>query len=200
MTGNRPTLKRKRKPALPVTVAPPLYLLPDGTADLDAVLRHAVMPALVLMPEYISVGIEAQVMLLAIGLQESQFLAREQGGGGPARGFWQFEQGTEASRGGVYGIYLHEASCDVLLDCCDARKVAFDPEAIYKAIELDDVLAACCARLLLYTDPYALPDVGYEGSAWDLYLRTWRPGKPHPDVWPDNYARALAVIEREATA
>ena len=61
--------------------------------------------------------------------------------------------------------------------------MAGDPDAIYAALEYDDVLAAGVARLLLWTDPKALPPVGDVDAAWALYLRTWRPGKPKPDSW-----------------
>ncbi|MNG31598.1 hypothetical protein D3C84_1174300 [compost metagenome] len=68
-------------------------------------------------------------------------------------------------------------------------------EAVYVAIEHDDVLAAALARLLLWTDPGKLPKLGDEQGAWDLYLRTWRPGKPHPETWPALYAQALEAVQ-----
>jgi len=57
------------------------------------------------------------------------------------------------------------------------------------------VLAAGVARLLLWTDPKALPAIGDADAGWSLYLRTWRPGKPHPKTWPALYAQAMAVVE-----
>lgn len=48
--------------------------------------------------------------------------------------------------------------------------------AVHPALEVDDVLAAGFARLLLWTDPHRLPAVGDVEGAWQLYLRTWRPG------------------------
>ena len=47
---------------------------------------------------------QARAMLKAIALQESRFEHRKQIGG-PARGFWQFEQG-----GGVRGVLNHPYS------------------------------------------------------------------------------------------
>lgn len=91
-------------------------------------------------------------------------------------------------------MFLHESSRKPLETICKSRSVRFDPDAIYGALEYDDVLAAGVARLLLWTDPKALPEVGKVDSAWALYLRTWRPGKPHPQTWPDLYRQAVAEV------
>ncbi|CAB3925121.1 hypothetical protein [Achromobacter ruhlandii] len=160
---------------------------------IDTIVSGAISPALALLPTRMDTP-AARVMLLAIGLQESRFVHRRQIGG-PARGFWQFEKGTRASRGGVWGVYLHPASKDRLAALCKARSVSCDPDAIYAALEYDDVLAAGVARLLLWTDPKALPQIGEADAAWALYQRTWRPGKPHPQTWPALYAQAMAALE-----
>lgn len=159
---------------------------------LDTIVSDAITPALALLPAGMDTP-AARVMLLAIGLQESRFVHRRQIGG-PARGFWQFEKGTRASRGGVWGVYLHAASKDRLAALCKARSVTCDPDAIYAALEYDDVLAAGVARLLLWTDPKALPPVGDAEAGWALYLRTWRPGRPHPQTWAELYRQAVAQV------
>ncbi|WP_429941973.1 hypothetical protein [Achromobacter xylosoxidans] len=161
--------------------------------DLKTMTDTAITPALALLPARMATA-EARVMLLAIGLQESRFVHRRQIVG-PARGFWQFEKGTRASRGGVWGVYLHAASKNHLAALCKARSVACNPDAIYAALEYDDVLAAGVARLLLWTDPKALPAIGDADEGWALYLRTWRPGRPHPKTWPALYAQAMAAVE-----
>lgn len=161
--------------------------------ELKQIISSAVAPGLALLPQRMDTP-AARVMLLAIGLQESRFMHRQQIGG-PARGFWQFEKGTRATRGGVWGVYLHPASKDRLVALCKARSVSCDPDAIYAALEYDDVLAAGVARLLLWTDPKALPAIGDADAGWALYLRTWRPGKPHPKTWPALYAQAMAALE-----
>ncbi|MFY1881496.1 hypothetical protein ACOTCJ_18150 [Achromobacter xylosoxidans] len=160
--------------------------------ELKKIISDGIGPALAVLPAGMDTS-AARVMLLAIGLQESRFLHRRQIVG-PARGFWQFEKGTRASRGGVWGVFLHAASKAHLVALCRARSVACDPDAIYSALEYDDVLAAGVARLLLWTDPKALPAVGDAGAGWSLYLRTWRPGKPHPHTWPDLYRQAAAEV------
>lgn len=160
--------------------------------DLRTIIDTAVSPALALLPTRMDTP-AARVMLLAIGLQESRFTHRQQIGG-PARGFWQFEKGTRASRGGVWGVFLHTASKGHLAVLCKARSVACDPDAIYAALEYDDVLAAGVARLLLWTDPKALPAVGDADAGWAQYLRIWRPGKPHPQTWPDLYRQAAVEV------
>jgi hypothetical protein len=76
---------------------------------LSDVIRMALAPALAILPPQMDTP-EARMTLLSIGLQESRFIWRQQMGGGPARGFWQCEQGTQSSRGGIWGFYLHPAS------------------------------------------------------------------------------------------
>lgn len=161
--------------------------------DLKEVVERAIEPAQSLLPARMDTP-AARVMLLAIGLQESRFVHRRQIGG-PARGFWQFEKGSRASRGGVWGVCLHPASKGHLAVLCKARSVACDPDAIYAALEYDDVLAAGVARLLLWTDPKVLPAVGDADAGLALYLRTWRPGRPHPQTWPALYAQAVVALE-----
>jgi len=137
----------------------------------------------------------ARVLMHAIGQQESRFEYRKQMGGGPAHGFWQFERGTRASRGGCWGIWLHEASRYWLADICKKRGVEFTPDAIHKAIVNDDILAAACARLLLFTDAKSLPAIGDVDAAWNCYAkRTWRPGKPHRATWDHFYANAVREV------
>lgn len=136
----------------------------------------------------------ARVMLYAIGLQESRFEHRFQvvqgrpGAKGPARGFWQFERG-----GGCKGVVEHQASRYWMAGVCKARGVDFNATAIWRAIETDDVLAAAAARLLLFTDPRKLPDVTDAREAWNLYIRAWRPGKPHRQTWDSFHHQAVLL-------
>lgn len=133
---------------------------------------------------------DARRILTAIGLQESRLIARYQeldnGRKGPARGFLQFEQG------GIRGVMKHPASRELARAICKAHGVAFEPKSIWAEMEHDDVLCAVYGRLLLWTDPYPLPTD--EAGAWELYDRTWRPGKPHPDRWPANWKRAGELL------
>ena len=165
-------------------------------------LTQIILPALKLLPAAMN-SIEALVMLVAIALQESNLEHRWQvidpkhpGKKGPARGLWQFELGTKASKGGVWGVYLHPSSRYWLAQVCAARGVAFEPRAIWLALETDDLLACCVARLLLFTDPKKLPSISDVMGAWTLYrVRTWRPGKPHQEKWADNHAAAALAVQ-----
>lgn len=140
----------------------------------------------------------ARVMLLAIGLQESRFEDRHQvlagGGKGPARGFWQFERG-----GGVKGVLEHPASAKLAEQVCKARGIVADRATAWAALEFDDLLAAAFARLLLLTDPAALPAEDDAESAWRYYLRVWRPGAAKRDYdglhakFLRNHAKARAA-------
>lgn len=154
---------------------------------LQQIRASAIAPALKLLPLKMS-GHRAEQMLLAIGLQESRFEYRRQIGG-PARGFWQFER-----NGGVRGVLEHPSTRALAESVCLARNVEDTADSVYGALEHDDVLAAAFARLLLWTDPQPLPAVGEVARAWDLYLRTWRPGKPHRKTWDALYAQAMEVV------
>lgn len=83
---------------------------------------------------------------------------------------------------------------DLAVGLCAVRGVESATRAVWDAIEQDDVLAAGLARLLLWTDPGRLPRLGDADGAWQLYVRTWRPGKPHRSTWPDLYEQALAEV------
>jgi len=132
---------------------------------------------------------EARVMLLAIGLQESELTFRCQKNG-PAHGCWQFEIT------GVRSVLSNDACRKLLWDISIKRGITYPSSAsIYAALVTDDILAAIVARLLLWTDPKPLPAIGDVQDAWSYYLRNWEPGKPRFDAWPENYARAVSVIQ-----
>ena len=155
---------------------------------LKQIRASAIAPALALLPAKMS-GRRAEQMLLSIGLQESRFEHRRQMGNGPARGFWQFEKG-----GGVRGVLLYPTTKALAVSVCQARGVAPTADAVHAALEHDDVLAAVFARLLLWTDPAPLPAVGEVQQAWALYIRTWRPGKPHRNTWDAFYMQAMEEL------
>ena len=156
---------------------------------LSEIIASAINPALALLPAKMD-SPAARVMLLTTGLQESKFEDRRQKGNGPARGFWQFERG-----GGVKGAMEHAASKDHLAALCVERRVPFTAAGIWTAIEFDDVLAAGLARLLYWTDPGRLPAITDAGASWALYLRTWRPGRPHPETWAAYHKTARSALQ-----
>ena len=162
---------------------------------LDAVTRTAINPALRMLPVKMDTP-EARVMLLAVGLQESRFQYRYQKIvgkpyiKGPARGYWQFEEG-----GGVKGVLNHGVSKQHAERVCMLKGIILDQQFIWVNLETDDVLAAAFARLLLYTDPRALPALNADpDEAWDYYVRNWRPGKPHRGTWDPFLAQARAQV------
>lgn len=175
---------------------------------LNEIRERAITPALALLPARMS-SPEAEVMLLAIGLQESRFQQRRQLVGspprptGPAKSFWQAEQGG----GMVTGLlrYHDDRVRDLAVGLCAVRGVDPSPRAVWEAIEHDDVLAAGLARLLLFTDPARLPMLGDVDGAWQLYLRTWRPGAHSRgdaaakaslrQKWAKNYGKALEAVQ-----
>lgn len=167
--------------------------MPKRDDLLDDVWTHAIRPALELLPPKLN-SAQAWHMLLAIGLQESGLCDRCQvlpgGGRGPAHGLWQFERG-----GGVRGVLTCPDTAEMARSVCAARGVAAEPQAVWAAIEADDILAAAFARLLLWAAPIKLPERDGQASAWVLYATyAWRPGKPHPERWPANWLRARLYV------
>lgn len=147
--------------------------------------RIGVAPALELLPEKMDSPM-ARHMILAISHQESRATYRRQIGG-PARGYQQFEKG-----GGVRGVLNHHSTKDYAISLCAALDYSATDEAVYTAIEHNDVLAAGFSRLLLWTLPQALPEDEHEG--WEQYIAAWRPGKPHPDTWPTAWKLAEEAL------
>jgi hypothetical protein len=153
-----------------------------------AYLRAHILPAAYAV---LPIGMDAPAataMLLAIALQESKCCHRRQVGG-PARSFWQFEIG------GVRGVLGHKASKPHLANALEALvyPVTDDATALYLALEHNDILAAVCARLLLWTLPSRLPSKDDPEAGWQQYLAAWRPGKPHRDTWNACYAQGWAA-------
>ena len=152
------------------------------------------LPALSYLPEKWNTR-EAAVLSLTIGLQESRLVHRYQlvagkpGAKGPARGLWQFEKG-----GGVKGVLTHRASAALAKEILVKRGYPATVEAAFEAIEKDDIVAAAFARLLMYTDPFNLPEVGQKQRAWNMYERVWRPGKPHRQTWDGFYDEVVDTI------
>jgi hypothetical protein len=164
--------------------------------DLKKILADVVDPAMKLLPSNFD-SKEARVMLLAMALQESRFEHRRQLVGsppkptGPAKSFWQAEIGG----GMVRGVRLHKSTLKIAAEVYKARNVAPNDVDIWNAIENDDVLACALARLLLWTDPNPLPAIGNAEQAWQLYLRVWRPGKPHRASWDALYRQSVVAVQ-----
>ena len=147
------------------------------------IYENAIAPALKLLPPRMS-DKRAVVMMIAIGLQESRLIHRRQIKG-PARGLWQFERG-----GGVRGVLNFHSTHDLAKHIALDRIGKGDANSVYDSLEHVGILAAVFARLLLWTDPRSLPAIGDAQGAWDLYIRTWRPGKPHHHTWGALYKQA----------
>ena len=184
-------------------------------------IRDALQQAYALLPAKMHSD-AATLLLLAIQRQEDpqqlryQKVARvprthpenfiagtEQWAKGPARGLWQFEQG-----GAVKGVLSHQKTGVIASNICLAFAIHANTGSVWRNLESNDNLAACFARLLLWTDPQPLPEIGAEQQAFDCYLRTWRPGAwTNGDAaqrtalrqkWATNYAAALVDLQKPA--
>jgi hypothetical protein len=165
---------------------------------LDHLRRHIFPVAFSLLPGKMDTP-AARAQTLTIALQESECKSRRQIGGGPARGLYQFEHGTPETRGGVTGVLMHAASRPHLERALITLQYPSTADALYAAVEHNDVLATICARLLLWTDARPLPGPREPSEGWGLYMRTWRPGRPHRETWDQYFLQAWALVaEAEA--
>jgi hypothetical protein len=147
-----------------------------------------VLPAaMMLLPARMDT-LEAKAMILAIGLQESRFSNRYQVGG-PATGFWQFEEG------GVKAVMLHPATRDLIAQLLDHMGYPMSLPVIQHALANNDILAAVFARLLLWTHPNALPSINQATKGWMYYYTLWRPGKPRQSTWEAFFQQAWVSLQ-----
>lgn len=155
-------------------------------------LQTAIMPALnELATQGVPMNMKAARFMLAIALQESSLAHRRQlvGGAevGPAASFWQFEK-----NGGCLGVLSHPSTALKMKNICGAFNVSADPASLWDAMRFQDIVAASAARLLIYSLPRDLPENSDEG--WSQYLSAWRPGKPRPAEWAENWANASKTV------
>ncbi len=155
--------------------------------DLRTLHRIAIKPAYSLLGARFD-SPAADVMMMAIARQESGLTARIQRPNGPARSFWQFERA-----GGVRGVMMHPATRPYMEKLCATLVYPFNEHELHNAMAHNDVLAACMARLLLFSDPRPIPLT--QPAGWLYYLQNWRPGKPHPDTWPSCWLGAMTATQ-----
>lgn len=152
-------------------------------------LSTAIIPALTRLNMD---SIDARRFMLAIALQESGLTARRQRSAdgtesGPASSFFQFEK-----NGGCRGVLTHRATAPIMRQVCTDFNVEPNALALWEAMRYQDIVAACAARLLIYTLPTPMPKTAADG--WAQYLDAWRPGKPHPTTWAGHWATADAAV------
>jgi hypothetical protein len=139
---------------------------------------------------------EARALVLAIGLQESDYRDRvqkpQQVGWrpGPARGFWQFERGG----GACTGLLERERTRPLVERVCEVLRYDVDPQGLWEGAQHNDVLACALARLLLFSLPHRLPTRDQPELAWAQYLEAWKPGRAHPDKWPRCHWHAWSLV------
>ena len=164
----------------------------------ELLLKTAIIPALGMLESKLDTP-AARALLIAIALQESGLKSRRQileagkpwweSRPGAANSFWQFERD-----GGVRGVLRHPGAGAIVLPVLADLLYPPDPYAVHEAIIHNDVLACVLARALLYSVPDAMPRPNESEKGWAIYLKAWRPGKPHPEVWPENYRTAWATV------
>src|ERR1044072_2654584 len=146
-------------------------------------LLRAIEPGLSLLPGYMTSDC-AKIWLMTIAGQETNLTARKQMGGGPATGYWQFEQA------GVDAVLRSQPKlAEAVLATCD-----IDASEAHAALQYNDPVACAFARLLLWSDPAPLPLASNAAAGYQTYLRTWRPGKPDANRWPVAHSVAMTAV------
>lgn len=155
--------------------------------------QTAIRPAL---DELAALGIpsspQAARFLLAIAIQESGLKHRRQvlSGGvenGPAVSFLQGEL-----TGGLIDMLNRPATSKYIKAICEAYNVTPTPAGLWEAIRYQDIVAFAAGRLLIYTLPSKLPMTQDEG--WAQYKKSWAPGKPDPERWPESWRIATETV------
>ena len=169
--------------------------MPPLRSTLDYIVQVVLPGAARLLPPTFSTP-DTATLMLAIGLQESEFAARRQHGG-PARSFWQYEV-----TGGCWDLLHRPAARGHMRDVLALLQYSatLDEVDLHTAMEHNDILAAVGARLLLRTIPDPVPSLdAHPDVSWDQYMRTWRPGAPRRAHWDRNLAlaRDLVVSRRD---
>jgi hypothetical protein len=136
----------------------------------------------------VPVTLDVHVLLLAIAGQESDWNNIRQSGGGPGRGWFQFESETclEILENPATRLYAHAV--------CSALNVAATEFVVYSSLMTQPRLQVAFARLDLWANPHPIPKAGDQGAGWIYYDDTWRPGSPRPELWPDKYESAMKAI------
>lgn len=133
-------------------------------------------------------SIEAKLLLIAIGIQESGLTARRQFGHGPARSWWQIEELTALDtiqRWRPLKAYL--TYLEIPIPIHTATLFGY-------VLQYSEYAACGIARGILALDPSPLPTVGDLSGAWETYRRCWRPGKPRLEKWDSSYQLALEAV------
>ena len=148
-------------------------------------LNVAIRPTLRWMGEPFDNAL-AERILLAIAMQESDMEHRHQVGG-PAHGFFQFEPIGCAEAIRIDGLNQTRFFERLVLPT--------QYDELHVALEWSEAAMVVCARLILWSITRPLPGPHEQADAWRQYIRAWKPGKPHPDRWPANWALACEACE-----
>lgn len=132
--------------------------------------------------------------IVAVAYQESKLIARKQYGGGPARGFLQFEKMGVINDVAVRGRGLEFVEI-LSLPCPRPRNSTVATQAMYDAVTYNDMLG-----VWLFIDKYRLHRLRPPRSdaievKWEMYLATWAPGKPRRDEWDEACEKATEAVE-----
>jgi len=165
--------------------------------------RTIVQPTLAMMEAHPAIRIpvtpKGNVLVMTCAGQESLWKSRRQiriGQYHPqsvgARSYWQME----STWGGPVAINdVIQDTPRQLFAICEDLEIPTDELSLYEACAWNDTLACALARLLLWSDPAPLPEVGDKQGSWDYYRRNWKPGVPHPSTWSARYDASLAAMQ-----
>jgi len=158
--------------------------------------KYVVKPAMELYDEKFTLVYEPITIakqIIAVSMQESGLVTRRQFGGGPARGYLQFEQ---------YGVILDIVTRRngsrfarmfnlTLNEYMTLKETATE---LYVAVEYNDILG-----VMMMIDKYRLDHISIandttDDQRWDAYIKTWAPGKPRREHWGISCAAARGAV------
>jgi len=135
----------------------------------------------------------ARRLVFAAAYQESEVKFRRQGGGGPARGFAQFELGGPDKPGaGIRGVLVHKSAGYYLKDALKKLNLPTNYQELHPVLEWNDMATVLASRCLIWTLPQVLPAT--ELDAYRQYDSAWRPSAKRPHDWPVSWRIACEVF------
>lgn len=160
---------------------------------LDNLNRGPLDEGLSLLPAKFD-SIKARALILKIVLQESLGIHRDQlernGKNtvlGPALGLGQFERG-----GACTALLRHPVTKPHILSVLKRLGVEATPDAFWRALKVDDVLAMAACRINLMWLPQALPEIDDAHESHRQYVQAWQPG-----AWTRGDAEQRQELEKK---
>lgn len=158
----------------------------NGKMDLKTALKEVIEPGLIKLPDHLNT-VEAEAMLLAIGMQETKF---------------ELSNCVNSDRMGFFRVSTRDIIKLITIDWTSKLllDIANGANKFINELVLEDAhFCALCARLMLSITGESLPNLNSDPSeSWNLYLKTWKPDNPKRETWDAYWMHALYCVRNNS--